>query len=279
MKRIVHNTINISNLWSNINYLSNIPYYIGYIIEYDISKANINALKYMGKIDTYTYNMLYNSPKKYREIYIGKMIQKDHEIYNYIQKGIIDAKKEFFILNHIQDNEVLSIKNDAIIVLSDRYMHTHTLNDNMIFIQKEYYTFYFISKRKEFYYRYDNKNNIDIIEIKGMSDKMIEYHRDYMLAFILDIFYKIQLSNIEDVLMSINVFYEAYITRKLNYHFYRDFSSNSIYRITMKNGKSYGLSDLNNPNNDIQYIDIRYNLGLLRDLSNMINSIYFNHIR
>ena len=54
-----------SGLWRNINYKTPVKYYINtYIREYDLSKANINALLYQGRIDKSQYNIFYNMDKK-----------------------------------------------------------------------------------------------------------------------------------------------------------------------------------------------------------------------
>ena len=56
----------VSQLWTNQNYTSSLPYAISqYIIEYDISKANINALISTGYIDKKTYDYLFNLDNRY----------------------------------------------------------------------------------------------------------------------------------------------------------------------------------------------------------------------
>ena len=82
-----------SNLYSKMNYLTDSKYQSGVIREYDLSKANISALRTRGIIDNDTYTDLYNADKKYREIKIGLMIKNDKDSYQEIKKGIIDAKK------------------------------------------------------------------------------------------------------------------------------------------------------------------------------------------
>ena len=265
---------NTEELWKQVNYNLSIPYYSGYIVEYDIRKANINALLSRNIIDQSTYDMLYESDKQYREVYIGNMIKRDPNIYKEIQAGIINAKKQFFKANNIKDSEVLSIKNDAIFVLSSRRMKTKF--GLMEFINKGYYTFYFTTSRLQFFYRFDKNKGTDIVEIKGISDNKLNYHKDYLLKFILDTFYNLEMSSIEETLMRCNQFFELYVQRKLDVGFYREFNSDNAFRITRANGKSFCITGAKQE--DLKYLNIGYNLRIIRDLINIVNMVYFNTI-
>ena len=59
-----------SDLYNNQNYSKGLDYYSGYIVEYDMSKANINALLTRGVIGKDLYDKLYNADKQIREVYI-----------------------------------------------------------------------------------------------------------------------------------------------------------------------------------------------------------------
>ena len=65
---------------SKMNYLTPSRYVSGRIIEYDLEKANISILYSKGMIDKDKYDLLYNSPKMFREIMIGNMIKDNREI-------------------------------------------------------------------------------------------------------------------------------------------------------------------------------------------------------
>ena len=200
------------------------------------------------------------------------MIRQDKTIYDNIQAGIIDAKRKFFGANHIKNEEVLSIKNDAVFVLTSRKMKTtFGLYE---FANKGYYTFYFKSMKKQFFYRFDNHTATDIVEIKGISDEKLVWHRDFFLKFILDVFYSLQKSTIEETLSFCNQFYEEYVNRRLDIRYYRELSPDNIYRLTHTNHGAFGLTDVGPEYLDL--IDINYNLRIIRDLINVVNMIYFN---
>ena len=97
-----------STLYTKSIYLAPIDYIINTsITEYDISKANINILLYLGKISQQQYDYYYNLPKGKREIAVG-MLQKDPNMALALKQGLVEFKKKFFEANAIEDYEVLS---------------------------------------------------------------------------------------------------------------------------------------------------------------------------
>ena len=78
-----------SNLWEKTSYTAPLDYIINSkIIEYDISKANINVLLYKGLISKKEYEYYYNLPKRRREISIGLLQAKDKKYVRAIIDGI-----------------------------------------------------------------------------------------------------------------------------------------------------------------------------------------------
>ena len=264
-----------SDLYNQTNYSNGIDYFSGYIIEYDLSKANINALLSRGIINQELYNNLYNADKRYREVYVGNMIKQNNNIYKEIQAGIKDAKRMFFETNHIQNEEILSIRNDAVFILSERPMEQSF--GNYYFAKKNVFTLFFkFYSNKEFYYRFDQNTQKDIIEIKGISDEKLNDHKDHFLKFMADIAYSVQRSTIEETLNRYNEFYNSYLYKVLDYHFYREFSQINKYRVTVGN-KSYLMYSCNQES--VNLLDINYNLKILRDLGVIIDKMYFNQKR
>ena len=123
----------MSNLYNKINYVTDRDVILGgNIIEYDISKANINILRAFDQLDQDTYDKLLYADqfdKMVREVYIGMQIKRETEAmglktnsmsrsktYNTIKDGIIEAKKRLFETNRLQDDEIIRIANDAVYV-------------------------------------------------------------------------------------------------------------------------------------------------------------------
>lgn len=247
-----------------------LPYVLNVITEYDLAKANISALKYHNIIDDNYYNILLNMPKKVREINIGMMIKKDREVFQYIKNGIIKAKELFFDINNIEDREVLSIKNDAIFIMGTRSIQCN-VNNSFTFVPKNTYTFYMKSMHLQIFYGYNPINNSEVLDIKGIRDNRLEYHRDYMVNFLCSLMYMIQNNTIEDTIQYYNTFYEQYINRKLPIEYYREFNAISKFKV----GR-YLLDYIDS--SYINMVDINTNIYLLRDIFAVLSDIYFNRM-
>ena len=146
------------------------------------------------------------------------------------------------------------------------------------FVKKNIFTFFCkIYKDKEFYYRFDQNSQRDIIEIQGLNDEVLNAHSQYFLKFLADIVYNIQRSSIEEALKLYNAFYTDYLNRVLDIHFYREFNNFNAYRIST-NKRSYHIeTDIDQGN--VNQIDINYNLKILQNLGIILDKMYFNQRR
>ena len=265
---------NISNLWKQLNYKTSIKYLVNtYIREYDLSKANINALLYTKRISSDEYNKFLSMNKKDREVFIGLMIRNDRSIYKDIQNGIIEAKRKLFIANSIEDFEVVSIKNDAV------FTHGRLLQNIQFppfeFKIKNEYTIYIQLQELEIYYG----DSIDPysgeiltnLDVKGISDDNLLLHQNGMLDLICETCYRIQRERIEDTMNWISQIYEKFIKRELPKDYYRNFDAFSMYKIhTFMRVAS--LVDIDS--SMVECLDINRNLSILRDLVSIVSDIY-----
>ena len=264
-----------SELWRLINYKTPIKFYINqYIKEYDLSKANINALLYNNKISQDRYNTLYSMPKEKREVAIGLMIQKDRSIYNSIQSGIIEAKRRLFYSNDLEDINVVDIKNDAVFVIHKDLLYTD-FPPFKFNIKNTYTTYMQLLDLEIFYYdEYtpDGKVNTNI-DIKGINDKSIPLHQNGMLDVICDVCFMLQRDNADQAARYLMDIYDKYIHKSLPVNYYRSFDSFSSFTLhsytqTMK--LEYMPKDISL----ISGIDIERNLLVLRDLLYIVMYIY-----
>lgn len=263
-----------SSLWKVLNYKTSIKYLINtYIREYDLSKANINALLYTNRISQEEYNRFLNMDKKNREISIGLMIRNDRSIYKDIQKGIIEAKRKLFLNNSIDNFEVVSIKNDAV------FIHGRALQFTQFspfdFKLKNEYTIYLQLQELEVYYgdtidQYTGEilTNLDI---KGIGNSTLLIHQNGMLDLICEACYRLQREKIEDTMSWVIQIYDKFINRQLPKEYYRNFDNNSMYKIHTFT-RVASLVDIDD--SMIQYLDINRNLLILRDLVSIISDIY-----
>ena len=95
-----------SELWEKTNYTTDAMYIISrHIYEYDISKANINVLYYLGEIDKDYYERLKKLPKIKRQIEIGYLIKYTEGLDKRLKNGIKEFRRKLFEENNLQDIE------------------------------------------------------------------------------------------------------------------------------------------------------------------------------
>ena len=264
-----------SKLFENVNYRSDIKFvHSRFIREYDIRKANISILYKSGVIDKVTYNRLYNSSRATRQIEIGLMEKYNPEVYKVLAAGIIEAKRKLFTMNDIKDYEVLSIKNDAVFIL-DRQLQYTEIDDIIVFAQKNTYTSYIslnFGSRVEIFYGLDKISNSEKVDVKGISDNLLYLHKDYFLDFIVFILSSIETESIEEVISSFKDFYNNYISLSLPIEYYREFNSDSKYRIL---NTIYAANSLADTDENKRLLNISYNLTLLREIYEYLTKTFF----
>lgn len=211
------------------SYLAPVSYLVGnYIREYDISKANINILLYKGLIDKQTYDRFYVMPKKERAIKIGLMLRDNQELNMALTAGFAEMRNLFFIENDVQDYEVLAVKKDAIFLIGKQAPHTRF--GNVEFKCKNVYTSFYRLAGVEYYYYLDTINQVEKLDVKGISDNVLAYHEPYMLDFLRYIFFSIQTGQIQDVIKDIQQFSADMTSGKLDMGYYRELNNRSLFR-------------------------------------------------
>ena len=270
-----------SELYKSTNYIIKEPLILNAnIIEYDISKANINALYCYDMISTEEYNSLYGLDKRSREIVIGRKIAtrgtddnplSEQEVEyriklaSTIKDGIMEAKRLLFETNGIQDSNVIRIANDAIYVnnMNPLQFTSFDINNNgrfMTFARKKQFNMVLNLERVSIFI-FDNplSDSIDV-DIKGISDDKL-YLNEPFIQFICEIMSSLQSSDKPSTLQLFNSFYEPYIKKELPIEYYREFNSMSSYRIITGNYLVEDASEL-----DKDKISIEYNLMVLRKI-------------
>ena len=261
-------------LWDKTEYTADISYLNNiFITEYDISKCNINVLYTKGIIDENTYDFLYNSKRMVRQTYVGKL-QKDITVVKALQSGIIEAKRMLFEANDLDDRDILAIKNDAVFVINKRLLHTKF--GLIEFLPKGVYTSFYKFRNLEVYYYYNNINKNEYIEVKGISDINLAKHEGYFLQLLQDIFYSLQTSGPEIAIRMLKEYYNEYIMKKLPIEHYRKFDADSNYHLLCNTVINTGFSADYLGQNNIDIVDISYNLSILIQLQKYIVSMYFN---
>ncbi len=259
-------------------YTAPISYIISsYIREYDISKANINILFMKGVISKEQYDYLNSIDRMSRQVYIGLLQKNDQNVSKSLKEGIKEMRYLFLTSNEINENDVLSIKNDAVFIINK--IPTVTKFGNIEFVCKNVYTsFYKLNNKMEIYYSYDMVTGIENIDIKGIREEKLILHKNHFLEFLLVLFNSAQSEPIPETIKLLLDFYERYLNLKLGIEYYREFNSESMYNIKQLGiASSYRAEFL--PNDNIYDINISHNLNILRELGGIFASIQNNNKR
>lgn len=262
-------------LYEKTNYLADVDYLLStYIREYDISKANINVLFKYRVINKQQYDQYYMMDRDARQISIGLLLRERPEVNDILRKGIQEAKRCFFEANNIQEQDILSIKNDAVFIINK--IPTVTKFDNIEFSMKNIYTSYYKLDGIELYYFFDIVSGLEKLDVKGISDEKLELHKKYFMEFLEVCFNSAQTYPIEDTIDIVTTFYSKYINLELECNYYREFNALSMYRL--KNLSEYytsmGVPDITQE--QLRNVDIIYNLNMIRSLHQIYSGLYFS---
>ena len=262
-------------LYEQTNYIADIDYLLStYIREYDISKANINILFRYGVISKEQYDQYYIMDREARQISIGLLLRDKPEVNDVLRKGIIEAKKHFFEANNIQEQDVLTIKNDAVFIINK--IPTITKFDNIEFSMKNIYTSYYKLNNIELYYFFDIVSGLEKLDVKGINDEKLKLHKKYFMEFLEVCFNSAQTYPLEDTIDIVTNFYVKYINLELEPEYYREFNALSMFRL--KNVSDYynsmGIPSITK--DQINNIDIIHNLNIIRNLHQIYSGLYFS---
>lgn len=233
------------------------------IIEYDMSDAGLNLSYYYKLLPVEVLDKIKATPKKEHAIKLGLIQREDVNYKNELSKAFVDMRKKLFEENDIQEDDVLSIKKDAVFMLTSL---NKTEFDNVIFKKKHVYTSYIrLNSRYELYY---DGNDIDV---KGINDNLVEKHRDGFLEIMRKFFYIAETQKPESLLSYLVSIHDQYKWRKLDIQCYREFNPRSLFHIRYGWETEYELAGNVTYYDDpvsltVDRLDIDYNRQILLKL-------------
>lgn len=259
-------------LYEKVNYTQDIALLKNTnIYEYDIAKANISVLLNRGQIDSSLYDFLFNQDNMVRKIMVGNMEKLNKQLIKEKQQGIIDAKKYLFEANHIQDNEVLSIKNDAVFIT--RELDPNKLQyGNARFTLRNRYNLFIRILRLQLFYLLDQRNNLEVLDIKGIKDEVLEKQEDYMVDFIKELLFTFMTEGAGKALLLLRTFNRNYMNRELDINYYRDLYTGRFPLDTGSDIFSYSADALSN--DLVSMVNIVNNGSFLRAISKVLYTEY-----
>lgn len=235
-----------------------------------MQKANISVLFDAGAISKEYYEYLYVADRMTRQIEIGYLLRNDSSLSNVLSDGIMNFRRKLFESNNLSESDVVAIKNDAVFVMKNRLK---ILEFGIVkFVEKNKYSTFIKIGKLEIFFRSNIVDGTSDIDVKGISDKTLEKHKNGILPIIATLLMYLESGDIQSAVDYISDMYLLYINRKLSIDCYRQFDSDSLYYI--KTGYSTYSADR------IGYmtsgLDISYNLNIMRQLYGLAVNIYFN---
>lgn len=195
-----------------------------------------------------------NYDKQSRHIAVGKLLAKDKKLSKNLMDSFIEARRLFFESNNLQEENILSIKKDAIFVVNTNIKNT-TFGDYINFRPKNKYSSYIYLNGKEFLYSIWD----DRIDVKGLSN--IEHPLVDSIKYFLNINEKLT----KQVLFrELKKFRSNYLQKELDLDIYRELNNkyfeNEMYSFKLKNiFKQFDMRVDTVSDDLVEYIDISYN--------------------
>lgn len=266
-----------SLLWQKPQYKSKIEYIIDNPIrEFDISKANISILRDANVLSEEQYQYFLTCPRMERQIFIGKLQGSNPEVTTALKSGIANAKKVFMESNGIQDSDILYIRNDAIAIIGNKFIGQLDITNRVRFRESAVYSSFYRVNAVDMLYYYNPVSKVEKLDLKGLSDESVALHKEFMLDFLCELFYRAQMEGVKSAMEILQGLYKQYNARELPIGYYRELTSQSYYKLD----SSMAMYSSLYIDNAIEYhkkmLDISYNESVLRHFSRIYSSIYFN---
>lgn len=243
----------MNNLWQKSNYLNKDITYLSNvkIYEYDMKSGGFSILKEKGFFSEKEINYLEKVDKRTRNVYIGKKLQKNTPWNKILIDGFKEAVRRFFEEFQIEEENVLSIKKDAIFLININLGERVELDGYITFELNKSYTSFYNLNDVEFYY------NKDEIDVKGINDEIVNEHVDYFLGDLCDIFEIVERNNRKLTFDFLRQYRSDYINRELPHQHYKEFNRRNEYLYKVTPTKCYYVPSIDEK--DIDTININYN--------------------
>lgn len=238
-------------IWYKSNYLNKeVPALINTrIYEYDMVSGGFSILKRLRYFTTNEIKALEAMPKYERNVHIGLLLRNNSEMNNELIQGFKDCMEDFILDNDIPDEDILSIKKDAIFIRKPA--RVLEFEGGINFSLKNTYTSYYYLNQREFYFK-----SPDTLHVKGFSKEVSEYQEDFFFKELKNMFRLAEMNNKTSVIRYLKRFRSSYLNKELSKEFYWEMSRNPGFRYGKNAGDtSYILQSID----DVEDIEIGYN--------------------
>lgn len=207
--------------WKNksYTYLKNVI-----ITEWDISSAGLSVIKYKKLLPKDEIDKLSNMTKKMRTIREGLFQKENPLLAEKIVTTLEDIREVFVSANDISEDNVLSIKKDALFIINKNPSYTKIF-DEFLFREKGKYTSFVLLNKAELYLKTDGS-----LDVKGIPSESVECQEKFILKDIAHILKMAEKVNQEQLYTILKNYRNKYLNRELPVETYRELDS-GLYRI------------------------------------------------
>lgn len=205
-------------LWENPEF----PYvFRKNIVEYDMRSASLSVSRRFKLLPDQQLDQFERMPKEKRTKAVG-LIQRDNkEFSENMINGILQTRKEFLTLNHLDESNIITLHSDAIIFIQSSDVIDKI--DCVPFIKKHTWSSYLRYDRVEMFY--DN----GIITYKGIPKQMLQQHTLGICQYLLKVFEMIEEYD-DSIFQYLNKFQKMYLQDKFPEYYYIPFGNTGKYK-------------------------------------------------
>ena len=219
------------------------------IVEWDIKSANTSIMKQYKLAPMRWIAKVEAMDDHNRKKQVGLRQGKTKGLAKAMEEAFNEVVNQFIELNELEENDIISIKRDAVFIRS-RTPKITTIGEYCHFRPKGVYVAFLLLNGYEFYMKQDGH-----FDIKGISDEVIPLHQDGILKFIGDFLDDFDY-DMDGLHQYCKDFVSAYKRRELPLDYYRELNGESSF-VVLTDGGNYHAQSITE--SMIDDIDISYN--------------------
>lgn len=212
-------------MWFN----EKIPYiFHANIVEWDMAKASLSVCERFGLLDSKEIARMKALPKLDREKAMGMHQRGNKEFSNQLLSGIREIRRKFLEANELDETNILSLHNDAIIFNSRKRIISEI--DGIKFHHDNTWDAYIRYDRAEIFYKVDELGN-GSLDFKNVGKEKVQEHTFGLNRYMTKVIGYIENYD-RDVLKYMRKFQQQYLQDKLPEYYYSSFAKIGDFKTT-----------------------------------------------
>ena len=236
------------SLFDRSVYTTSLPYYRNLVYSYDMRSAGLSVLREKGLVSREEGERLAALPKQERVVTIGKMCREDGDLVLDLENGIKDAVYEFCRENDIQEEDIISIKKDALYTTKPASHLNY--GEYIRWVEQQRYHCFYNFREVEVYFVRNGP-----MDVKGLTEEGRQLHRQHWMVILQSLLSSAMSENIHTRMLAFRSLRRKYLRQELFPECYREFNRNSKHRWKCQIGGLAVYADQYNP----ELEDITYN--------------------